>query len=68
MQAFFGLLHIDPMVWEIRLIRRLDEAVMRVWAEQAPKPKQAPAGPKTVHVSDTAGVRALLRSKAKPAA
>lgn len=45
-------------VWEVKLIRRLDVAVMNIL--------NPPKGPKTVSARDGKGVIALIKSQAKP--
>lgn len=60
-EAFCRLRFIRLPVWELNLLRRLDEAVLAVWAAQAPKPG---GNKEPIPITDTAGVKALLLSKA----
>ena len=64
--AFCRRALVEPTVWEGDLLMRLDDAVLAVWAAQAPKGKGTS---EPIPVSDTEGIRALLASKAalKPA-
>lgn len=60
-EAYCRMTFARPTVWEVKLIRRLDAAVLAVWAANQPTGKAAAA---EVPVSDTQGVKALLLSKA----
>lgn len=57
--------HVPLSIWEGDLILKVDDAVLAVWAEQT-KTTSANSG-QPVPISDTAGVRALFRSRAKVA-
>lgn len=50
----------DLTAWEVRLIRRLDNAVRGVIAQQKPKPQTPQSEPEAIPVSDVKGVRALF--------
>lgn len=48
----------DLTAWEVRLIRRLDDAVRGVIAKQKPKPESKE--PEGIPVSDVKGIKALF--------
>lgn len=64
-QAFSRLMLVELSAWEVGLIRRLDEAVLAVLDEKAPRTagKAPPAGV-AIPVADTAGIRALMQGMA----
>lgn len=65
-EAYLRLTLDDLTAWEVRLIRRIDNAVRGVVAAQAPKPKDTKPGPtvETFDVSDTHGMRQSFRAVA----
>lgn len=46
--------------WDVRLIRRLDDAVMAVLAEKQPKPEARDDGPKMIDVKNVKAVKAMM--------
>lgn len=61
-EAYCRMTFARPTVWEVKLLRRVDAAVLAVWA--ADLPKSGKGGQAEVPVTDTQGVKALLLSKA----
>lgn len=61
--AYCGEMLRPMSVWEKRLLRRVDDAVLAVWRGQGPKPKAGPgAQPDTaIPASNPKGIRALFR-------